>query len=58
MYALVISTLVLLYILRRAIPRLIALRIIHALDSVSIGGSYITVLLIVETLLYTSRPII
>jgi hypothetical protein len=50
----VISALVLLYILRRAIPRLIAFRTVYTLSSVGIGSSYITILLTVKTLLHIS----
>jgi hypothetical protein len=57
-YALAISALILLYILRRVIPRLMALGAIHVFNGVSIGSSYITVLLIAKALPHTSRPII
>ncbi len=57
-YALIISILILCRILARVIPRLIAFSVVYAFNSVGIGGSYMTILLIVKALPYTSRPII
>lgn len=40
------------------IPRLMTLGTVHTFDSVITGGSNVTVLLAVETLAYTSSPVV
>jgi uncharacterized membrane protein len=59
-YALVVSALVswCVTVFPWAIPRLIALGAVHALNGIGIGGSYIAILLTVEALPHTSRPIV
>jgi hypothetical protein len=56
--ALAISALVLWRVFPRAIPRLMALGTVHALDGIGTGGSYVTILLTVEALSHTRRPVV